>query len=299
MSRPLLPSLILLSLVVACGDAEPQEAASTEDPRLAKCPKIHLDRMAGQWIHVNGKAADPGHRFELIAGASTGSEVGTYEMWYVGGGFTKLEMDGVRRSTDFQFTERKQGKRGELYDKAEGTLVRLYVEPKLDKCALRISEVELVNKDGAETERPKVGFTEYLPMPEGQTLTFRPCDDPLYLGKAATSWSVASKQLATLGGPDPAYQLGDAIPVGAWVADPAGEPAGCTYDMDLYFDDQTVKEGGKALPAGQVTDGKRSWLVPGWKAPYSGNHHFEIYRYHTCSGARELMGVSCLESVLM
>jgi hypothetical protein len=40
-------------------------------------------------------------------------------------------------------------------------------------------------------------------------------------------------------------------------------------------------------------------VVPDWYAPYSGNHHFELYRHRSCGGGpRELIDVRCIEAVL-
>lgn len=289
--------LALLPLVLGCPESDTEPEAPAEDPRLEKCPKIHMDRMAGQWIKVQGKAADHTYRFELSA-QGTAEPVQKYTMWYTGGGFTKRVLEGVRRDSDFKFTEVPSGKRKADFEAGEQAIVRLYVEPKLDKCALRVSELEVTMKEGKEVERPKPGFVEYLPFPEGQPFTFRPCDGELFLAKAAKDKAVADKQLAELGGPDPATMLGEAIPVGTWspVAED-GDPA-CTYDMDLYFDDRPVKDK-QALPAGAPQGDFRPWYIEAWSAPYSGNHHFQIFRYRTCEGGeRELIGVSCLEAVL-
>ena len=50
--------------------------------------------------------------------------------------------------------------------------------------------------------------------------------------------------------------------------------------MDLFFDDRpATNEDGtvqKAVSAGAVADGRRSWLVEAWYAPFSGNHHFQV-----------------------
>jgi hypothetical protein len=86
------------------------------------------------------------------------------------------------------------------------------------------------------------------------------------------------------------------VPVGAYSqAAVDGDPA-CTYDMDLWFDDQPSRE---HVAAGGVKDGIRSWNVD-WDAPYSGNHYFEIHRYATCGGGeRKLLGIAAVSAVLM
>ena len=51
--------------------------------------------------------------------------------------------------------------------------------------------------------------------------------------------------------------------------------------------------------AAGVEGGFRHWYVADWYAPYSGNHHFQVYRYRTCPGEeRTLLGVDCLEAAL-
>ena len=290
-------ALALLPLLAGCPETDTQPEAPTEDPRLEKCPKIHMDRMAGQWIKVNGKAADHTYRFELMADGA-GESVQKYTMWYTGGGFTKRVLQGERRDHDFKFTEVAEGKRKADFEAGEQGIVRLYVEPKLDSCALRISELEVKMKEGKEVEQAKPGFVEYLPFPENQPFSFRPCDGQLFLADAAKSKAVADKQVEALMGPDPATSLGEAIPVAAWTDAAADGDAACAYDMDLYFDDRPVKDK-QAVPAGEVKDGSRHWYVEAWSAPYSGNHHFQIFRNRTCDGGqRELIGVSCLEAVL-
>ena len=45
-------SLLLLTVLAACDTQTAEPEAAAEDPRLEKCPKIHMDKMAGQWIRV-------------------------------------------------------------------------------------------------------------------------------------------------------------------------------------------------------------------------------------------------------
>ena len=83
-----------------------------------------------------------------------------------------------------------------------------------------------------------------------------------------------------------------------WSDAGADGDVGCRYTMDLYFDDRPV-EGKQAIPAGKVERDHRHWFVPEWYAPFSGNHHFQIYRYRQCdSSDRALIGVACLDAVL-
>ncbi|MDP6932892.1 MAG: hypothetical protein QGG40_08235, partial [Myxococcota bacterium] len=289
--------------LVACGGSETQDEVPVDDP----CPAVDLARLGGDWIRVQGGSrADPKYRFRVLAQGSEAEP--SYEAWYVGGYFGKLRMRGRTRDRDVVFDEVPTSDRQAAFDAGEASLTRLYVEPRKEKCSLRVNAMRIERKDGKERETPvETTPAEYLPFPEGQPFTFRPCDEPVFLGEAARKRATAMSQLEAAGGPDPVHTLGEAIPVGAWsdvAAD--GDPA-CSYDMDLFFDDRPVQDG-QARPAsvirletsaGPVLEGSRSWFVEAWSAPYSGNHHFEIYRYRTCSGAeRELLGVACLEAVL-
>ena len=286
---------VLFFAVLGCGDTEPAPDPATEDP----CPQISMDRMEGRWIRYEGRA-DHTWRYEIVL---EGTVSGSPELWLTSGGWTKRRMVGERRTTDWQFTEVPDDRKRTAYDKGEEGLKRLYVEPFKKKCSHRVSQVDVYNKDGAESERPKPGFVEFIEFPEQYNFTFRPCDGPLFFGEAATRRVVANQQETELGGPDPSSTLGDALTVGTWVSvDADGDPA-CTYDMDLYFDDQPAK-GQDGSPRGPVTaadqgDGWHQWLVSDWYAPFSGNHHFQAYRYRTCAGGpRTLLGVSCVEAVL-
>jgi hypothetical protein len=282
-------SLLPLLLLTACAEPAPEAlpAPTAED----KCPNVDMDKLATDWIHVQGSKGDHKVRFRIVESG------GGLEMWYTGGYFTKLRMQGERRASDWMFTEVPTGNKKARYEAGEVELTRLYVEPQKAKCALRASEMKLKLKDGKQVELPKPGFQEFLKFPEGNEFTFQPCDGDLFLGDAAKKYKVAQDQLSKIGTPDPGHGLGEKIPVGAW-SDPAQDgDASCTYTMDLYFDDRPV-EGKKEQPAGEVVDGQRQWLVPEWYAPYSGNHHFEMYRYKACGGARELIAVNCLEAVL-
>ena len=284
-------SLIVFALVgLGCQADNASEAPPAED----KCPKVDVDNMAGQWIHVKGSQGDHTYRFELT---SDGAATPAYTMWYVGGGFTKRVLQGERRASDIEFTEVPDARKKAAFDKGDESLVRLYVEARKEKCALRVSEVAVQLRDGKEVERPKPGFEEYLVMPEGAQFTFHPCEEPLFIGDAASNKALADKQMSELGWPDPGHSLGEAIPIGTWSDAARDGDTSCSFDMDLYFDDQPVKDRQK-LPAGLVKDEHRHWYVPDWYAPYSGNHHFELYRYRTCAGGRELLGVACLEAAL-
>lgn len=286
---------LALAFALACGDTEPAPAPAAADP----CPEISMDTLDGRWIKYAGKA-DQTWRFEI---ASTGTQSGAPELWLTSGGWTKRRMVGERRANDWQFTEVPDERRQRAFEAGDQSLMRLYVEPYKQKCSLRTSQVELSRVEGADKERPKPGFVEYVAFPDTYTFTFRPCDDAAFFGAAARDKKVADKQLAELGTSDPSSPLGDALEVGAW-SDPAADgDAACTYDMDLFFDDQPAKDkDGNArgpVAAQPAADGARAWRVDDWYAPYSGNHHFQLFRHRTCAdGARTLIGVSCVEAVL-
>lgn len=270
-----------------CGDTE---EAAPPTPADDKCPNVGMDAMDGRWIKVEGSKGDQKYRFQLDKAGDI------FTMSYIGGGFTRKALNGVRRTSDHQFTEIPDARKKAAYEAGSEGLLRIYVEPRKNKCALRISEVEVSLKDGKETERPKAGFAEYIAFPEGFVFGFAGCDGPVFLGPAAKDRSVAEKQLAEIGGPDPGHALGEAIPVATW-AELSEADAACTWTMDLWFDDQPYKDQkGVAVP---VKAGWQRFGIDDWYAPFSGNHHFQIYRHKSCGGGPpELVGVACLESVL-
>ena len=276
--------MFLLGALVACGDEEPAQAPAQEDP----CPEISMDGMAGDWIKVQGSSGDHKTRLRIL------NEGGSWSAWYVGGGFRKAEMAGEMRAEDLMLTQVPTGAKKEAFDKGQDTITRLYFQPYKKKCAMRVVEVRVSLEEGKEKEQQVgAGYTEFLPFPENQEFTYRPCDDSAFIDEAAKSWKVAKKQKDE-GSINPVGALGESVPVAAWIEPPGKE--GCTYDADLYFDDRPA-EGKQAVPATEA-EGMLRFGADDWYAPYSGNHHFEIYRYETCGGSRELMGVSCLEAVL-
>ena len=255
-----------------------------------------MENMAGKWIKFAGKAVKE-HRFEIV------EEGGGYTLWYTGGGFTKKALRGEKRSGDVMFTEVLDERREGLYKSGSTSKVRLYVEPRKQDCSLRVSEMTLEWKGDKDVERPKGTFTTFVELPEGPVLTFRPCDQELFIGAAATDKKEADAQIERSGAAEPAGEMGDAVPIGTWTDAAADGDAACTYDMDLFFDDTSARDkDGNVLTkvaAGAVADGQRHWAVPGWYAPWTGNHHFEIHRFRTCDGgSRELIGVACLEAIL-
>lgn len=294
-SSPLhLAVLLPLPLLLACPqqDADEPAAPSIEEQAIAKgCPT--MSTVAGDYLLVMGNTPDHKNRFRIMEDGD-----GTYTMWYIDGGFARRVMDGVKREQDIQFTEIPDARKKAAYDQGAEPLKRVYVEPRIEKCALRVNRLNVENKGGKEVETGSPLMVEFVRFPKTQEVAWQPCDGHVFLYDAAQSWPKAKAQLDDGGYPKVDHALGEAIPVAAWTDAAADGADTCTFDMDLFFDDLPVVEGGKAVPAGAVQDGKRQWLVPAWKAPYSGNHHFELHRYKTCGGARELVGVSCLEAVL-
>ena len=145
--------LVLAALVgISCGNQEQSEPEA--EPANEKCPKVSLDGLTGRWIRVDGNRGDHTTRFELVSGD------GGMEMWFTGGFFTKKRLKGERRKKDYRFTEIPNEKKKAAYEGGSESLVRLYVEPRIETCSLRVSTMEVHNKDGKESERPKPGFTE-------------------------------------------------------------------------------------------------------------------------------------------
>lgn len=285
---------VLLSALCACDGAE--EPAPTGPTPEEACPKVSMDNLAGKWIKFESRAIKE-YRFEIVASGDS------YDLWWTGGGFTKKTLTGTKRGSDIEFTEVLDEKRQGLFEAGSTTKVRLYVEPRKQDCSLRVSEMAVEWKGGKEVERPKGAYTTFVELPEGPVLTFRPCDAELFIGAAATDKAEADAQLERSGAAEPAGEMGDAVAIGAWTDAATDGDAACTYDMDLFFDDTSArdKDGAAltAVAAGAVTDGLRHWVVPGWYAPWTGNHHFEVHRYRTCEGgSREIIGVSCLEAIL-
>ncbi len=292
-----LPLMMAAITLGACAQEPPPPPP--EDP----CPHIGIDTMEGDWIKVQGSKADHRSRFRI-----TGTP-GDYDAVLVAGFWTKMRMEGTKRDTDYVFEEVLEGKFADEYRTGFRTKYRMYVEPNKKTCSLRavIAQVEL-KEDGKEKEKPRTpGFEEFLQDPKQVEFTYQRPDGYVFLDAAAANRSVAESQLKEFEGyPKPETQLGEAIKVGVFTQASADGPDSCSYTFDLYFDDKPYKgrrdspseAAGKNLPAGQVSGGYRHWFVPAWYAPYGGNHHFEMYRYKSCSGERELIGINDLEAVL-
>ncbi len=281
-------AILLVIFGLACGGEPAEEAPSAN----SKCPKIAKDSLDGRWIRVAGSSGDTANRFEVKK-----TPDGGYTATFILGSFERIEAKGKIRPGDVAFTEVLTGEKLKRFQAGEATKRRIYVTPRLKKCSLQVSQLNLQMKAGKQVEIALAGRDEYLPFPDAQPFSFHTCDGPLFIGKAALKAKVANWEVSTNGGPMRSHQLGKKIPVGVWTDAATDGDASCTYDMDLWFDDRPVKDM-QAIPAGKVVKGKRRWLIKEWSAPYSGNHHFMAERFKTCQGKRERIGVSCLDAVL-
>ena len=272
----------------ACSDPVPETAPDVN----AKCPKIAVDNLAGQWVRVAGSSGDTSHRFEVRKKADD-----TYEATFILGGFQRMLAQGRTHKTSVVFTEQLTGQALKQYEAGQRTKRQLHVEPRIESCSLRMRQIVLQKSGEQEVERNLAGKDEYLPFPEGQPFSFHACTGHLFIGKAALSAKVANWELSTHGAAERSHQLGKKIPLGVWTDAAEDGDASCTFDMDLWFDDRPVK-GKQKIPAGPQSKGKRHWLIKEWAAPYSGNHHFLGEWFKTCGGQRERIGVNCLDAVL-
>jgi hypothetical protein len=255
---------------------------------------LYVDKLhETDWVGIKGTAAaDPKVRIRFQTPGPDGAD---YEAFYINGMFEKVHMAGEKRENDVKFTEIADEATKKRLKKGQDTLVRLYVEPSLKQCALKVFGGRTDGKD-AEEVSPKPFEMVAFPPQDGVAFTYRLADRTLFLGKAATDRAVADKQRAGEGA-QPQFEYGD-VPVGVFTKATEDGGEDCTYDMDLYFDDRNVPALA-GLPAGAVKGDWRHWYHL-WKAPYSGNHHFEMYRYRTCSGGeRTLIDVAGIEAVLL
>jgi hypothetical protein len=281
---------LLFSSLLALTACDTQTAtpgpAAAEDP----CPNISLEGLPGQYLKWAG-TADHTRRIEIR------NDGGIWEGWFVDGGFTKKRMAGAQRADDVSFTEVLTAADEARFQSGSRDKTRLYFQPYKKKCTIRVIQAKVKMTDGKETEQQQgAGFQEYVALPEQYTFTFRPADETLFLGKAAADEKVAAAQVARSGTAEPATDLGEAIPVGLWTDAAADGADDCTYSMDLFFDDQPV-EGKQDVAVSTVKDGRRQWYAE-WFAPYSGNHIFEMYRYKTCGGSKDLIAVAAIEAIL-
>lgn len=270
-------ALLLLTLVACSGGTNnPKESAA--EPVNAKCPNVHIDRLATDWIISTG---DPKNRMRIL---ETGSG---YTAWLTDGFFVKREFAGVKRDGDVRFTELPSGNRKTRIENDEETLVRFYAKPTLSKCAIQ-AFFGIVDAKGTEHIAPTA--KEYLAFPKTPVVfSFQPPKEPLFLGKASTDKTTADTELETSGEPGSYHDLGN-VPVGAWSKVSDDGDATCSYEMDLYFDGQLI-DGGTAVEGTTLTGELRHWTYS-WDAPYSGNHNFEVYRYRKCADERTLLGIA-------
>lgn len=277
-------ALALVFSAAGCGGAAPEPEPQVPE----KCRHVHVDRLATDWVAVRGAAADPKTRMRVMEAD------GGYEAWYIGGFFDRKRLAGVKREGDVQFTEVPDARKKAAVEAGEATLLRAYVKPSIGDCALKVFVGEV---DGAGKEQIPPNGIELVqfPVQPGVTFAFQPPSRPLFLGAAARTRARADEQVAAQGGPDPVHEMGT-VPVGLFTrAEEDGDP-GCTYDMDLYFDDRKLETG--PVAAAEPKDGWRHWYHE-FDAPYSGNHHFEFHRYRTCEGGnRELLDVAAIEAIL-
>lgn len=284
MSRLAIPTAVL-TVVLACGGEPP--AASVADQAASKCPRVHLDKLAGDWVLATG---DTKTRFRVV------EQGGRTLLWYVDPAYSaqKLELVGTKRDKDWQFDELPRGRRKQMLEADAEVPKRIYLAPKPQRCAVEVY-AGMAPKDGKEVMPPK--SKEFLQFPDQPAVrfTYDPHDEPLFLGEAATSWAVAQKQVAELGGPNADVAAGK-IPATAWTKAEADGGEGCVFTLDAYFDDQPV-EGGQEVAAGVVVDGMRPWSFT-FDAPYRDAHRFELHRYRTCGGARERLAVAGIDAIL-
>ncbi len=281
---------LLFSSLLALTACDSQTATEAPEATADPCPDISLEGLPGQYLKWSG-TADHTRRIEIR------NDGGTWEGWFVDGGFTKKRMSGTQRTDDVAFTEVLSDADEARFQSGARDKTRLYFQPFKKKCTIRVVQAKVKMTDGQETEQQQgAGFQEYVALPEQYTFTFRPADETLFLGRAASDEKIAAAQLARSGTAEPATDLGEAIPVGLWTDAAADGADDCTYSMDLFFDDQPV-EGKTDVPVTTVKNGRRHWYAE-WFAPYSGNHIFEMYRYKTCGGSKDLIAVAAIEAIL-
>ena len=157
--RPLLPFALLA--FAACGPA-PEPAKTLEQLAAEKCPKIHLDRLAGDWIVLTG---DPKTRVRIV------EKDGHYEAYYTGLYVSRLAFTGTRREADIQFDEVPTGRRKERIASGAEQAKRFYAEPSMRTCTLRIFP-GMVDASGKEAIAPKP--TEFTLEPSSAIMTPMP-----------------------------------------------------------------------------------------------------------------------------
>ena len=273
---------------VACSGADvapkvdPWEAAAAE-----KCPLVHLDRMDTEWLHAAG--GDGSRRFRV----TKAGEGYTLDWTQDGASHTRLKCE--RRDIDARCVEVGTPAKQKAVKAGEDNFRLIFLQPSYKQCSMQVFS-GLLGQAGKEDIPPTPD--EYLPFPAAQSKSFAfgPATGTLFVADAAKDAKKAQAELDDAGANEQ-VSFGHAIPVAAWTDAAKDGDASCTYDMDLFLDGK----GGErtAVPAGEVTDGKRHWYVE-WDASFSGNHQFRIERFRTCAGgARELIGVNAIDAILM
>jgi hypothetical protein len=277
-------AIVWMLALGGCGAAAPEKPKEPEVPE--RCRGVHIDRLAGDWVLVKGTTADPLTRVHVFEDGDG------YGAWYTEGAFTKVTMKGKKKPDENRvvFLEEPTPAKAKQVAANGARLSKLIVEPAIESCVLKVQQ----RRQDAAGKEIIVDKVEFAAFPKGVTLAFQPATEPLFLGAAAKDAKLAAKQMAELGEPQPDVPFGT-VPVGRWSDAAADGGDGCTFDMDLWFDDQPHQQ---AVAAGEVKDGKRLWYVE-WDAPYSGNHYFEIQRFATCGGERKLLGIAAVSAVLM
>lgn len=276
--------LVWMISLAGCGTPAPEEPKEAVVPE--RCRGVHLDRLAGDWVLVKGTTAEPLTRVRIY------DEGDGYGAWYTAGGFTKVTMKGKKKVDDNRvvFLEEPTPARAKLVAEQGAGLAKLIIEPAIEACVLKVQQ----RRQDATGKELIVDKVEFAAFPKGVVMAWEPASEPLFLGPAAKDRKLAAKQMAELGEPQPDVPFGT-VPVGRWTDAAADGAEDCTFDMDLWFDDQPHQT---ALPAGEVSDGKRLWYAD-WEAPYSGNHYFEMQRFATCGGERKRIGIAAVSAVLM
>ncbi|MBA2322141.1 MAG: hypothetical protein H0V89_13430 [Deltaproteobacteria bacterium] len=275
----------VLSLIGCATVAEMQHEPEVPE----RCRGVHLDRLGGDWVLVRGTTAEHTTRVRILD-----DDAGGYSAWYTAGAFTKVQMKGTKKPDENRvvFTEEPTPLKAKQYAAESASLSRLFVEPDLGACVLKV-QIRRIAPGGTEQIVEKVEFAAF-PKTAGVELAWQPATEPLFLGPAARDAKLAAKQMAELGEPQPDAPFGT-VPVGTWSDAAADGGEGCTFDMDLWFDDLPKAAN---VAAGEVKAGRRLWYTD-WEAPYSGNHYFEIHRFATCGGERRLLGIAAVSAVLM
>lgn len=267
-----------------CGE-EPKPPPTIDELAAQKCPKINIDKLAGDWIITSG---DPKTRLRIF------EKDGGYYAHYVPGFFQKFELKGTKKGEEVVFDEVPMGLRVKQVGEGKAPAMRLTVLPYKKMCSLQVKMFS-VEKGGAENMMNSYEMLEFPAEGEGM-FSYAPPKHELFLGSAAKDRKKQAKQVEDYGQADPNHPMGK-ITVGAWipVADD-GDPA-CTYDFDAFLESKKLDNAVKQ-PAGPVAGDARLWSFE-FDAPWSGNHGFELLRYRTCAdGKREFIGTAAIEAVL-